>query len=341
LVTSCTTTAGRHQTPSVAERLVGTITDDLHRQGLNNVRAVLVVANDRTVVEQYYHSTPTAYFDVRSVTKSVLSTLVGIAVDEGLLDLHGTLAELLPAYAPTMSPQVATTTLDQLLTMTGGFPDTPNEELFTQPDWVASILRSAVSPPGQEFAYSDRSAHLVAAILAHATRQSVLQYAREKLFGPLGIPTEPAAEPLFVPSNGPAYEAAGFAWPVDPQGIHLGWGLLKLRPPDMATIGGLFLHEGRWKNHQVVSKSWVGQATSARVPAHHFGLDSYGYLWWVAEADGAPAYLALGSGGQLIEVVPSRHLVVAIASEIPDNSAVPDSSLLPELVANDIAPAFR
>lgn len=314
--------------------------EDLHRPGLDKVRAVLVVAKDRTVVEQYYRSKPTDYFDGRSVTKSVISTLVGIAVDEGLLDLHRTLAELLPAYAAGMSPQVAATTLEQLLTMTGGFPDAPYEQLVTQTDWVAHILREAVNKPGQNFTYSDPSAHLVAAILTHATGRSVLAYAREKLFGPLGIASEPAAEPLAVPGNAASYAAAGFAWPVDPQGIHLGWGLLKLRASDMAALGSLFLHEGGWLGHQTVSASWVHQATSAHVPIHLAGMSGYGYFWLIGEADGAPAYAALGAGGQLIEVVPSRQLVVAIAGEI-DEHALPDPSVLPELVATDIAPAFR
>ena len=85
---------------------------------------MIVVADDHTVVEEYYDATAEDYRSVFSVTKSVVSTLVGIAVDEGLLALGQTLAELLPAYAATMTPDVARTTLEQLLTMTGGFPDT-------------------------------------------------------------------------------------------------------------------------------------------------------------------------------------------------------------------------
>ena len=117
--------------------------------------------------------------------------------------------------------------------------------MFEQADWVAACLGSARRPAGKDFAYSDPGAHLVAAVLARATGRPVLDYARDKLFGPLGVDTEPAAEPLFAPEGIDEYEAADFAWPVDPQGIHTGFGHLKLRPRDMAALGSLYLHGGR------------------------------------------------------------------------------------------------
>jgi len=348
-LTSCSTSAAPER-PQAEGRLGDDIADYLERHQLTDVRAVIVVAGDRTVVEEYYDSTPEDYRSVFSVTKSVVSTLVGIAVDEGLLDLGQTLAQLLPAYAATMTPDVAGTTLEQLLTMTGPFPDNwfggavaAVDQVDPPPDWIAYDLQTAVRPPGQGFAYSDPGVDLVAAILAEATGQSVLQYAREKLFSPIGVDTEPAAEPLAVPGNIDAYEAAGFAWPVDPQGIHLGSTLLRLSPRDMAALGSLFLHEGRWNGEQVVSAEWVREATAAQVPARG-AAPSYGYLWWTgAEADGAAAYLAWGHGGQLIEVVPERQLVVVMASDVDlRNSA--DYAMNPsrgtQLVDEVVAPAF-
>jgi CubicO group peptidase (beta-lactamase class C family) len=329
-------------TPS-AGGLRGEIADYLDRSALNDVRAVLVIADDRTVVEEYYGSTAGEYRGVASVTKSVLSTLVGIAIDEGMLELDRPLRELLPAYGGAMSPEVAATTLEQLLTMTGGFPDTWNnpsvaDSVFEQPDWVAASLGSAVRPAGVGFAYSDPGTHLVAAALGHATGRPVLEYAREKLFEPLGVDTHPSAEP---PASlvGPAeYEAADFAWPVDPQGIHLGPGGLKLRPRDMAALGSLYLHGGTVNGERVVSADWILDATSMHVPAHGAG-SGYGYLWWVGETDGSPAYRAWGFGGQLVEVVPDRNLVVAVSTHVGDRRGV-DRDALSYLVDNIIAPAF-
>jgi CubicO group peptidase (beta-lactamase class C family) len=266
--------------------------------------------------------------------------LVGIAVDEGLLDVTQPLAELLPAYADRMTPEVAHTTLEQLLTQTGGFPDTLNGnavEVFKQPDWVASCLQSADERRG-EFHYSDPGVHLVAAVLAHATGRSVLDYAREKLFGPLGIDTVPAAQPVDGPAGFAEYQAADFAWPTDPQGINTGFGELKLHPRDMAAFGRLFLHQGRWNGEQVVSEDWVRTATVAHVTAGKL-TDQYGYLWWVGAADGSPAYFALGYGGQMVAVVPDRDLVVVVASEVDEHAWVDNGSTI-YLVDKVIAPLF-
>lgn len=336
----CTPSAAPERPRVRADELRADITAHLVDPRLDTVRAVIVMVGDRTLVEEYVDSDAADYRNIFSVTKSVLSTLVGIAVDDGLLDLDGTLAELLPAYAGSMSPQVGGTTLEQLLTMTGGFPDTwfgSDGGVFEQPDWVAACLQSAVRPPGETFAYSDPGVHLVGAVLAQATGRPVLQYAREVLFGPLGIDTEPAAEPLAVPASLPAYDAAGFAWPVDPQGIHTGFSYLKIRPRDMAVFGSLHLHEGRWGGEQVVSEEWLHAATTAQVPARGAAGD-YGYLWWVGEADDSPAYMAVGYGGQLVEVVPDRDLVVVVATEVGDHAVVGHGDLT-DLVDSVIAPA--
>jgi len=221
----------------------------------DRIRAILVIANGRTVVERYYRSTASESHNVASVTKSVMSTLVGIAVGEGRLRLDQQLAQLLPAYAATMTPAVAHATLRQVLTMTAGFAGQFSADdvgFATAPDWVRAILTHPARPPGRSFGYSSGGSHLLSAILATATGTSVLDYARAKLFDPLGIPTRPAFQPLPTASNIDAYQNAGFAWPVDPQQRHAGFGFLKLRPRDIAKIGTLYLHGGRWQGRPLV-----------------------------------------------------------------------------------------
>lgn len=308
--------------------------------GLDDVRAVLVLVGDRVLVEEYYDATADDYRNVFSVTKSVLSTLVGIAVGEGLLDPTSTLRELLPDHAGDMTPDVAATTLERLLTMTGGFSDTLTgdpEDLFHQPDWVAASLESHVGD--RSFRYTDRGTHLIAAALARATGRSVLDYAREKLFDPLGVDTEPAAEPSPSPDFFTEYDAAGFAWPVDPQGLHHGWGNLKLRPRDLAALGSLYLHGGTVDRAQVVPALWTRDATSMHVPAEGTA-EGYGYLWWVGPLDDSPAYMAVGYGGQLVAVVPDRKLVVVVSTHVGEHSTVSDSATT-YLVDAIIAPAVR
>ena len=193
----------------------------------DQVRAIVVAQGDRVVFQRYDESDPQTYWDVESVTKSVVSTLIGIALSEGKIkSLDQTLATLLPQRAGAMSPAVAGTTLRQLLTMTGGFPSgtgARGPEFSHSRDWVADILRHPASPPGDDFEYSNAGAHLVSANLQHPTGMSALAYARSRLFGPLDIPTRPAMHGVATLSRLGAWSSAGFAWPRDPQGVSTGW----------------------------------------------------------------------------------------------------------------------
>jgi CubicO group peptidase (beta-lactamase class C family) len=313
----------------------------------SSVRVVLATVDGRPVLQRYSRTTPAQTRDVHSVTKSVVSTLIGIALAEGRLrSLDQKLADLLPAYRSQMKGTVAAITLRQLLTMTAGLPDsttTPDDFFVTGKDWVGAILRHGTDqPPGTAFSYSNASAHLVAAILARVTGGSVLTYARAKLFDPLGIDTRDAAEPVAVPSNRPSYDRAGFAWPTDPQGIHTGGFLLKMAPQDLLKIGQLYLDDGRWQGRQLVPASWVKATTTAQVTANNLERGGhYGYLWWVTTAAGEPAYAAVGYGGQLIEVVPRRRLVVVVSSDVDDSqpASVVDNGTLISMVSYVIAPA--
>ena len=144
---------------------------------------------------------------------------------------------------------------------------------------MAAILSGGLEqPPGEGFAYASAGSHLLSAILVEATGRSVLDYARDKLFNPLGISTDPATEPLAVEENLPVYEAASFAWPVDPQGLHPGDAFLKISAPDMAKIGQLMLAGGRWDEKQIVPAQWVTESTRAHASTGGYGVggDDYG-----------------------------------------------------------------
>lgn len=231
------------------------------------------------VVEHYVDSSAKDHWDTRCVTKSVVATLIGIAIDEGHIeDVQQILADR-------------------------------NEN---------------VSADGSAD-YSNAGAHLVAAILVEATGVPVLEYAREKLFEPLGIPTEPAFEPApdFTDEAAASalyeeYRNAGFAWPVDPQGVHEGACCLKLRTQDLAAIGQLYLDEGKWDGEQVVPEEWVKQSTTSHVDINGAGTVGYGYLWWVTDVAEDPGFMAYGMGGQAIFVVPELDLVVAISTEFDE-----------------------
>ena len=269
-----------------------------------NVRAVLIWVDDRQVVRQYLHSKPQDSRTIASVTKSFTSTLVGIALDEGYLKgVDQTLGELLPSHRSEMAPGVEAITLRQLLTMTAGWAadERGDVRLPDEKNWVRGILATPPEqPPPADFAYASVSSHLLAAILTHNTGQPLLSYARKKLLDPLGIDSRSAAQPVYAPGFVAAYDAARFAWPVDPQGITVGFGGLKLTPNDMAKLGRLYLSGGTWTGRRIVSAEWVRQATRAQVSTHGSGPgDSYGYQWWTTSVQNHDAFAAVGYGGQL------------------------------------------
>ena len=191
-------------------------------------------------------------------------------------------------------------------------------------------------------------------MLAEATNMSVLDYARQELFDPLGIDTRPAVEqkPERVWEDWPwdqkQYEAADFVWPIDPQGIHFGGALLKLRASDMVKLGQLHLDDGVWKGERIVPASWVQEATSSQVSASTMQgattqLGDYGYLWWVGEMDEERAFAAVGAGGQLVVVVPDRRLVVVTSVELSFDPTQSHAlgSVMPHVVESAVVSAFE
>lgn len=303
------------------------------------IKSVVIQVDGEVVADHYAtDSGPTAYHNGFSVTKSVMSILIGIAIAEGSIPgVDATLAEMLPDRASIMTPGMGAVTLHQILSMTSGLPE---DELFNErygptADWTAVTLSTDLAhPPGTAFAYANSGSHLLSAILVQTTGRPVLDYAREKLFDPLGISTRPAAEAT-VDLSMEDYDALpGFGWTVDPTGLHLGFSDLKLTAPDMVKLGQLYLQNGAWEGRQLVPAAWVQESTRAQVDAE--GVQ-YGYQWWVLDAHGHAAFAAYGRAGQLIEVVPDLGLVVAVSGM--DDPARFDPDSVADLVATWIVPA--
>ncbi|MET1005549.1 MAG: serine hydrolase [Propionibacteriaceae bacterium] len=304
---------------------------------LDNITSVLVTVDGRTITEFYRGrgsaDRPTHLW---SVTKSYLSTLVGIALAEGKLsDLDDPLRKLLPDHRDAMSRQVSGITLRQLMTMTAGIP---GDEVYAQlpdTDLDTFLKLPLASKPGTEFRYSSASTELVAAVLTEAVRQPLLDYARVKLFDPLGIKTEPAytGTETFDPTA--AFDRADFAWARTTDGIFHGCCLMKLTGRDMQKLGQLYLQQGRWQGRQLVPASWVALATSPTEIA-----PDYGYLWWIGQTGRYDAYSAIGRYGQVIEVIPELKAVVTVSSW--SNPAAPlDADLIVPMIRDVIVPRIR
>ena len=182
------------------------------------------------------------------------------------------------------------------------------------PDWVEDVLSTPLEQPaGTGFAYSSRGSHLLAAILTEATGKPVLDFAREKLFDPLGISSEPADQSYFPSSELPAYNRRpGFGWATDPQGLNLGFADLKVTASDMVSLGQLDLHGGKWQGTQLVPAAWVTTSTTNQLAPWR---STSGVMATSGGPGGGghPAFAAMGHAGQLIHVVPDLGLVVAVS----------------------------
>jgi hypothetical protein len=168
------------------------------------------------------------------------------------------------------------------------------DDMRSHPDWVQAALdRKMVQDPGVSFCYDSPGMHVLSAVLQKATGMTELEFARQNLFGPLGI------KEVF--------------WETDPQGHTHGWGDLYLKPGDAAKIGYLWLNHGRWEDRQIVSASWVADMVKVHSNA---GKDDYGYGIWIARSK-APddSYFAVGRLGQFIRVYPSYNALVVVTAQ--------------------------
>jgi CubicO group peptidase (beta-lactamase class C family) len=324
---------------------------------LDHVRAVLVNVDGQTKIAHYRHGfTEHDYGHVWSVTKSVVSILIGMAIADGLIPgLDTRLADLLPKHRQAMCGDTGEVTLRQLMTMSGGWSaDFPGG--FTWADaagpggnYVDVLLKQGPEfEAGKYFLYSNVSAHLVAAVLAAALERAdggprtVLDYARQRLFDPLGISTNPAFSGALPDSFAPEFLAAGFGWGTDPNGIPLGAFGLRLSPPDMVKIGELYRQNGVWNGQQIVPASWIRQCTSPTTVKSTTGSpgdDQYGLLWWIIEKPKSAGYYAAGFGGQMIVVLPKSRAVIVYLSDVPMDNEIDGTDLKP--LDNVISSALR
>jgi CubicO group peptidase (beta-lactamase class C family) len=313
--------------PAVLDDL-DTIVPDSYPQ----VRSVLVVRHGYLVYERYWQGVDASDgHNSFSVTKSFVSALVGIALrDQHLEGLDQTVEELLADHLPAdADPRRRRVTVRQLLTMTSGLAgddsllggeDGISDRMAQSRDWVRHILgRPLETTPGASWAYSSASSHLLSAMVADATGQSTLAFARAKLFGPLGIATDDALEQEvrdWPPTQAEleAYEQATVAWPRDPQGYHYGGAVLKLPARDLAKLGYLYLNGGQWDGTQVVPADYVAASIRPQSDPSQ-GPGDYGYQWWITNETGHDSFQAVGFGGQLIQVIPDLDLVVVITSD--------------------------
>ncbi len=288
----------------------------------NNIAGVVVRKDGKILYENYFNKcTAASRIHVYSVSKSIISILIGIAMDKGCIkSINQKVLDFFPDY--TVKPREKTIqniTLKDLLTMTAPYkykvaPYT-YIKYFMSNDWVKFTLDllGGKEPVGN-FRYTPLvGPDILSGILVKVTGQSVFDFATENLFSPLEI-TVKSNVVLHSAKEQSAFNKSTSisGWVTDPTGINAGgWGLT-LSPADMAKIGQLYLDGGMWNGKQIVSAGWINESTKEHSRWEKLNLP-YGYLWWVVNAK-EHSYAAMGDGGNIIYVNTNKKMVISIAS---------------------------
>ncbi|MFN4090374.1 MAG: serine hydrolase domain-containing protein [Alphaproteobacteria bacterium] len=296
-------TASLVSAPAGVERPLPAVVTDAG--ALAPLRTVIVARRGEILAERAFRgASVTAPANIKSASKSIISALVGIAIDRGVLDgPEQRVAPLLRGdLPPDPDPRLEHITVGHLLSMQAGLERTSGANYgrwVSSRNWVrAALAQPFVAEPGGPMLYSTGSTHLLSAILTRATGRSTLELARDWL------------APL------PGFAIA--AWERDPQGIYLGGNQMALSPRALLAFGELYRNGGRTPDgRQVVSEDWIERSWQYRTRSRFTG-DAYGYGWFARRIAGRDVHYAWGYGGQMLYIVPSLDLTVAMTSDDTD-----------------------
>lgn len=288
-----------------------------------NVLSMLIVKDGKLVHEVYspYVQRNTLHW-MASITKTVTSTLIGIAIDQGFIEsADSKLHELLPQFAEHfVDPQKKKIALKHMMTMTSGLdwneqvsynnPNNSEWQMVESEDWMAFVVsKTSKDEPGTIFNYNTGGIHLLSAVIKSATGLFAHQFAEKYLLHPMGV--------------------YGYQWNKDPMGYPCTGGTdggIGLRTRDIAKFGWLFLRDGKWKGKQIISEKWVKKAPHTHLISKGRGFN-YAFNWTTGTrmANGIRFDFvgAFGYGGQTLYTVPDYDLIVVFTCELSgENSGV-------------------
>ena len=281
----------------------------------SNIAGIDVLKEDKPVYEHYFNDCDAdSHIHVYSCTKSIVSILIGIAIDQGLIkDVHQKILDFFPDYQIKRGEHtIQNITIENMLTMTVPYKykSAPYTKYFSSMDWVkASLDLVGGNEPIGTFRYAPLiGPDILSGILASVTNESVLSFAQKNLFDPLGIKVP---ESIIFTSKEDQMQfykkKTAMGWVADPRHVNTaGWGL-HLSVREMASLGQMYLNHGLWNGKQIVSSEWVDASTKEHTRWKEQNLP-YGYLWWVGE-DG---FAAMGDCGNIIYVNIARNMITAI-----------------------------
>jgi CubicO group peptidase (beta-lactamase class C family) len=304
---------------------------------IGDLQGLAVARNGVIVAEEYFNNAsaePDPDLHVMSVTKSITSTLVGIAMEKGFISsLDQTLSDFLGAEVDTVNPDLGKVTVRQLLTMSCGHDwhelggDSEFRAFASAPDQLNYVMeKPVIHTPGTIFNYSDGAAHLVSAVLTRATKMETSVFADQYLFEPMGLDERT----WYGDNRLYAYGGVGLCI-----GIH-----------DMLEIGFMYLNDGYYNGQQIVPAAWLEKATSFQISSNNEipFLTDYGYYWWLGKAHGHDFICANGYGGQFIFIVKDLDLVVCSRSNfryINSSQAGQNWYGILDIIINQVLPAVK
>lgn len=263
------------------------------------LHSLLISHDSELILERYFNGRHARRFaNVKSVSKSIISALVGIAIARGHIEsVEQPIADF---FADELNGDDARAqiTVDDLLTMQAGLETTSNRNYgawVTSANWIEFALNQPlVRPPGTRMQYSTGNTHLLSAIITRATGMDTLRFARATLAGPLGFELPP--------------------WPKDPQGVYFGGNDMELTPRQMLAFGQLYMDSGSAGGRQIVPAEWVQASLQERTVSPRGQGRRYGYGWWIRDMAGFRTRYAWGFGGQFVLLVPELDLVIVTTS---------------------------
>ncbi len=301
-----------------------------------SIYSVLVIRNGYIVAERYYRGyDKDSAFNIRSVSKSFLSAMTGIALENGTINsLNDKMLEFFPEYDNSnLDTRKRDITLKHLLTMQGGIDNEHNNysRLYGTSNWIQSTIEEPLLyNPGERHSYNTFLTHIISGIITKESGMSTYDFAEEYLFESLGITIQD--------------------WKQSPQGIYFGGNNMFFTTRDMAVIGFLYLNGGEINGIQIVPSDWVEYSLTNTMSDWQSGWSwgdiqdgGYGYLWWLGKIGGYKVFSAIGHGGQFVMCFPELDMVVATNSNayVGWSEADENERIVLDLVANYIIPAVE
>ena len=316
----------------------------LDASGLQTLYGLLVIKNGHLIAEGYFNEGGVEQLSGRqSATKSFVSALVGVALDQGCLSgVDQRMMEFFPEHSGQIEdPRKEQITVRHLLQMRAGYPDEDHgrqylDSLFFADNWHWTphlVGFPLLNDPGTEFAYSSLSSHLLAIIVARTCNTDLHSLAQESLFTPIG--------------------AEVGDWTRDADNYNWGWGEIYVTGRDMAKFGLLYLNSGEFAGNQVLSSEWVNESltnysedikrfgnTTSR-SGRYFRNLGYGYQWWSATAGEHRFDYAAGHGGNLIVLLHDLDVIIVTTAdplyELPSEEGAPFEGPIIDMVGRFIA----